>query len=60
MVGPGSKELLYLSGLTLDSCLIVETPCWVSYIPQARILGKQIKKIETKYENRWRVTAEEF
>ena len=40
MIGPGSKELLFLAGLALDSELIANTPCWVSYIPQAIFLAQ--------------------
>ena len=55
MIGPGSKELLFLAGLALDSELIANTPCWVSYIPQAIFLGKKIIYIHNSYENKWRL-----
>lgn len=60
LIGPGSKELLFLVGLSLDCDLLIGTPCWVSYIPQTKFLGKSITTIETKFENRWRVTPEEL
>jgi aspartate aminotransferase len=41
IVGPGSKELLFLLQVVHDGALIIPTPGWVSYEPQARILGRQ-------------------
>ena len=40
--------------------MIIGCPCWVSYIPQIKFLGKKVTVIETKFENRWRLTAEEL
>lgn len=37
VVGPGSKQLMYLVQLVLDVVTIVPTPAWVSYVPQARL-----------------------
>ena len=39
LVGPGSKELMFLLQLVFYGEIIVPTPCWVSYVPQAQILG---------------------
>jgi aspartate aminotransferase len=58
MVGPGSKELMFLLQLVYYGELIVPSPCWVSYVPQARILGRKVSIIHTRYEDRWRITAE--
>jgi aspartate aminotransferase len=58
MVGPGSKELMFLLQLVFYGEIIVPTPCWVSYVPQARMLGKQIRLIPTSYEDEWRMTPE--
>jgi aspartate aminotransferase len=58
MVGPGSKELMFLLQLVYYGELIVPSPCWVSYVPQARILGRKVNVIHTRYEDRWRITAE--
>ncbi len=57
MIGPGSKELMFLLQLVYYGELIVPTPCWVSYVPQARIIGRKVSLIHTTYDNRWRVTA---
>ena len=35
LVGPGSKELMFLLQLVFYGDIILPTPCWVSYVPQA-------------------------
>ncbi|MBN1820849.1 MAG: aminotransferase class I/II-fold pyridoxal phosphate-dependent enzyme [Prolixibacteraceae bacterium] len=63
LIGPGSKELMFLLQLVYYGDIILPTPCWVSYAPQARIIGRNIKLINTTYNNRWKITAaqlEEF
>ena len=40
VVGPGSKQLMYLVQLVLDVVTIVPTPAWVSYVPQARLASR--------------------
>ena len=46
MVGPGSKELMFLLQLVFYGEIIVPTPCW-AYVPQAQILGKKISLLHT-------------
>jgi aspartate aminotransferase len=58
MIGPGSKELMFLLQLVYYGELIVPTPCWVSYVPQAQIIGRKVSLIHTAYETKWHVTAE--
>jgi len=60
LIGPGSKELLFLLQLVYYGELIVPTPCWVTYVPQAAILGKQVRLVPTAFKDRWRMTAEHF
>jgi aspartate aminotransferase len=57
LVGPGSKELMFLLQLVYYGELVVPTPCWVSYIPQARILGRQISLVHTRAKDGWKMTA---
>jgi aspartate aminotransferase len=56
IVGPGSKELMFLLQLVYYGDLVVPTPCWVSYAPQATILGRQIRWLPTRREDDWRLT----
>ncbi|MBF0210704.1 MAG: aminotransferase class I/II-fold pyridoxal phosphate-dependent enzyme [Desulfamplus sp.] len=58
IIGPGSKELMFLLQLAYYGELIVPTPCWVSYVPQANIIGRKVKLIPTRFEDRWKVTGE--
>ncbi len=55
VVGPGSKELLYQVQLALDAELVLPSPCWVSYAPQARIARSPVAVLETTWEDRWRL-----
>ena len=58
LIGPGSKELMFLLQLVYYGELIVPTPCWVSYIPQAKIVGRNVSFIHSRSEDSWRITAE--
>ena len=60
LIGPGSKELLFLLQLTFYGELLVPSPSWVSYVPQARILGRPIRLIPTCYADNWRVTPRQL
>jgi aspartate aminotransferase len=42
VVGPGSKSLLYALLMALGEEVILPCPSWVSYAPQAHILGKPV------------------
>jgi len=56
LIGPGSKELLFLLQLAFQGTLIVPSPCWVSYMPQAHIIGKKIQISHTHFEEKWRLS----
>ena len=58
MVGPGSKELMFLLQLVFYGDIIIPTPCWVSYTPQGRILGRKVHLIDTDYAGKWRITPD--
>jgi len=58
VVGPGSKELLFLSQLTLNRPLFLPKPSWVSYEPQAKLLGLSTYWIDTKADEDWKLTPE--
>lgn len=60
LVGPGSKELMFLLQLTFYGDLVIPTPAWVSYAPQARILGRQVRLARTRRRDGWMLTAEEL
>ncbi|MDO9000082.1 MAG: pyridoxal phosphate-dependent aminotransferase [Bacteroidota bacterium] len=60
LIGPGSKELVFLLQLVFEGEIIIVSPCWVSYIPQAKILGKKISIIHSSFENKWHLTPKLF
>lgn len=60
LVGPGSKQLMFLVQLVYYGEILLIPPCWVSYWPQARILGRRNSRIHASYESRWKMTPEQF
>ena len=58
IVGPGSKELMFLLHISFDGEIILPTPSWVSYQPQSIIADNKFHWIETTSENNWHPTAE--
>ena len=60
IVGPGTKELMFLLHILFDGDVILPAPSWVSYAPQAVIGRNNIHWIETKRENNWFPTADEI
>ncbi len=60
LIGPGSKELMFILQLVYYGDLVIPTPSWVSYAPQAHIIGRKIQWIPTHPENGWRLLPEEI
>jgi len=60
IIGPGTKELMFLLHILFDGDVILPAPSWVSYAPQAVIARNNIHWIETKRENNWFPTADEI
>ena len=60
LIGPGSKELLFLVQLVYYGDLIIPRPSWVSYSPQAIIVGRRVIWADTRQENGWRLMPEEL
>ena len=53
VIGPGSKELMFLLHVIFDGEIILPIPSWVSYAPQAIIGRNKIQMLQTKRENNW-------
>lgn len=60
IIGPGSKELMFLLQLCFYGDTLLTAPCWVSYEPQAQIIGKNIHYLQTSFENNWQLSANEL
>ncbi len=60
LIGPGSKQLLFLLQVIHKGTLLLPTPCWVTYAPQASVLGRKIRFIPTRRSDRWRLQPEDL
>ena len=58
LVGPGSKELIFLTQLAYAGELLVPSPSWVSYAPQARIIGRRVRWLPTDLAHDWKLLPE--
>lgn len=57
IVGPGSKAVLYALMRALAGDVLLPTPSWVSYAPQARLAGKRIFPVTTDPADHHRLTG---
>ncbi len=60
LIGPGSKELMFLLQFVYYGDLVIPTPSWVSYAPQAQIIGRHVRWIPTRRVDKWKLTPEEL
>ena len=60
IIGPGTKELMFLLHVLFDGEIILPAPSWVSYGPQAIIGRNKVKWLECSRENNWFPTATEL
>ena len=60
LIGPGSKELMFILQLVYYGDLVIPTPSWVSYAPQAHIVGRHVYWLETEERNQWLLTPNEL
>ena len=60
LIGPGSKELIFLTQLVLEGDLILPIPSWVSYDPQAKIVNNSICWINCTADNNWHLDPEKL
>ncbi len=57
LIGPGSKELLFLTQLIYQGELLLPQPSWVSYEPQAQLANKSHAWLSTKRSNNYMLDA---
>ena len=60
LIGPGSKELMFILQLVYYGDLVIPTPAWVSYAPQARIIGRNVVMLPTDASNNWQITPQQL
>ncbi len=60
IVGPGTKELMFLMHLVFEGEVLLPAPSWVSYKPQSIIAKNNYHWIQTTAENNWFPKAQEI
>ena len=60
IVGPGTKELMFLTQIIFNGEVILPAPSWVSYQPQAFIAKNKVHWIQTSSSSNWFPTAEQI
>lgn len=55
LIGPGSKALIYGLQMVMDADVFLTTPAWVSYGPQAQLLGNKFQYIPSNVEDNYRL-----
>jgi aspartate/methionine/tyrosine aminotransferase len=58
IVGPGSKDILFAAQLAIKGDIILPTPSWVSYAPQAKLAGSTAIQIPTKAGDHHKLTGQ--
>jgi aspartate aminotransferase len=53
IIGPGSKELIFQTQLIMNGDVLLPSPSWVSYAPQAKIINKKIHWLHTSAKTNW-------
>ena len=60
IIGPGTKELMFLTQIIFNGEIILPAPSWVSYQPQAFIAKNKVHWIQTSSSSNWFPTAEQI
>jgi aspartate aminotransferase len=60
LIGPGSKELMFLLQLVYYGDILIPTPAWVSYAPQADIIGRKVRWLHTEADAAWAFPASQL
>jgi len=58
LIGPGSKELMFQAQFAYAADLVLPSPSWVSYEPQAQLLGRRVDWLPTEERDGWRLKPE--
>ena len=59
VIGPGTKELMFLMQIAFQGEILLPAPSWVSYQPQALIAKNKVHWIQTSSDSNWFPTAEQ-
>lgn len=58
IVSPGSKEMIAMILAVIQGSVLIPTPSWVSYLPQAKILRKEVISLRTRPEENYKLTPD--
>ena len=53
LIGPGTKELMFLTQIAFEGEVLLPAPSWVSYQPQASIAKNKVHWIQTTSDSDW-------
>ncbi|XP_041459085.1 aspartate aminotransferase-like [Lytechinus variegatus] len=56
VVGPGSKELIYLLINVFNGDILLLSPSWTTYKPQTQLANQRVFTIKTTLEDNWKLT----
>ena len=54
LVGPGSKDVIFAAQMAIEGDIMIPTPSWVSYAPQAQLAGSNAIPVPTQAHNHHR------
>jgi len=60
VVGPGTKELIFLTQIAFNGDILLPAPSWVSYQPQAFIAKNKVHWMQTSSNTNWFPTAKQI
>ena len=60
VVGPGTKELMFLTQIAFNGDILLPAPSWVSYHPQALIARNKVYWIQTDSKTNWFPTGKQI
>ena len=60
LIGPGTKELMFLTQIAFQGEILLPAPSWVSYQPQAFIANNKVHWIQTTSDSNWFPTADQL
>ena len=60
VIGPGTKELMFLTQIAFEGEILLPAPSWVSYQPQASIAKNKVHWIQTNSDSDWFPTAQQL
>ena len=60
LIGPGTKELMFLTQIAFKGEVLLPAPSWVSYQPQAFIAKNKVHWIQTTSNSDWFPTTQQL